>query len=74
MSSVMSSSSRVKHEISFGQRLANEAQRAREIITTVEPTQAASHFIGGGLVQLSCANVSLHAEPGGWSVTQISPT
>jgi hypothetical protein len=34
---VMSSRTRVKHEISFGQRLANEAQRAREMAVTLSP-------------------------------------
>jgi hypothetical protein len=33
----MSSRTRVKHEISFGQRLANEAQRAREMAVTLPP-------------------------------------
>lgn len=32
---VMSSRTRVKHEISLGQRLANEAQRAREMAVTL---------------------------------------
>jgi hypothetical protein len=32
-----SSRTRVKHEISFGQRLANEAQRAREMAVTLPP-------------------------------------
>jgi hypothetical protein len=31
----MSSRTRIKHVISFGQRLANEAQRAREIANTL---------------------------------------
>jgi hypothetical protein len=34
---VMLSRTRVKHEISFGQRLANEAQRAREMAVTLPP-------------------------------------
>jgi hypothetical protein len=33
----MSSRTRVKHEISFDQRLANEAQRAREMAVTLPP-------------------------------------
>jgi hypothetical protein len=33
----MSSRNRVKHELSFGQRLANEAQRAREMTVTLPP-------------------------------------
>jgi hypothetical protein len=33
----MSSRTRIRHEISFGQRLANEAQRAREIAVTLAP-------------------------------------
>jgi hypothetical protein len=32
-----SSRNRVKHELSFGQRLANEAQRAREMAVTLPP-------------------------------------
>jgi hypothetical protein len=34
---VMSSRTRVKHEISFGQRLANEAQCARKLAVTLPP-------------------------------------
>jgi len=33
----MSSRTRIKHEISFGQRLANEARSARELAITLPP-------------------------------------
>ena len=33
----MSSRTHVKHEISFGERLANEAQRARALAVTLPP-------------------------------------
>jgi hypothetical protein len=41
----MSSRTRIKHEISFGQRLANEAQRAREIAVTLPPGKKRDAFL-----------------------------
>ena len=41
----MSLRTRIKHEVSFGQRLANEAQRARKIAVTLPPGKKRDAFL-----------------------------